>query len=119
VITSKRSNSSESKVRTEIEAHLDPGSGIDKSWRRNASLAWVKVAFKDTSTFTIAMTTDKTSTTSLRCDTILKYLADYGDATTAYSDLRPYVEKLTIEERKQLLGFLNTTSTNVSLIWKM
>lgn len=50
----------------------------------------------------------------------MKYLDDYGDATTAYSDLRSFAEKLNKLEREQLLALLNlqnvagNTSSGVS-----
>lgn len=39
---------------------------------------------------------------------ILKYLEEYGTASTAYNDLRPFVEQLVPEDRSQLLVILKT-----------
>lgn len=89
-------------MRTEIEAHLDPASGIDKSWRRNASLAQVKLLFESSITFSSSQA-DKVSV-------IIKYLRGYGKASTAYNDLRPFVERMSPDERKHLLEILNNNS---------
>jgi N-terminal acetyltransferase B complex non-catalytic subunit len=96
-----------SKVRDEVEAHLDPASGIDKSWRRNASLAWVKLAFEG------AVESTAVTGESTKVDTVAKYLAVYGDAATAYNDLRPFVERLNAKEREVLLGRLHSASSDV------
>ncbi|KAI1005849.1 hypothetical protein K3495_g2373 [Podosphaera aphanis] len=95
-----------SKVRVEIEAQLDPESGIDKSWRRNASLAWVKFCFESSIPFSASNESEKDSTLSIKIIAVVKYLEEYGNASTAYSDLRPYVEKLEPRERTDLLNIL-------------
>ncbi|PQE03427.1 N-acetyltransferase B complex non catalytic subunit protein [Rutstroemia sp. NJR-2017a BBW] len=94
-------------VASEIAAHLDPGSGIDKTWRRNASLAWLTYTFKATSS---AFAPDVSSTSEVeknpRITAVVKYLQNFGDATTVYDDLKPYVEQLEPEERRILLDVL-------------
>jgi len=87
--------SSAGTVSAEIEAHLDPASGIDKTWRRNASLAKLKWYFNHASAF-------HTSRTTL----ITTYLKEYGHSTTAYNDIKPYIEILDVEERTVLLSTL-------------
>jgi len=41
-----------------------------------------------------------------RIPIVFKFLQKYGDASTAYEDLRPFVERLDTEERAQLLNLL-------------
>ena len=96
-----------SAVSAELEAHLNPDSGIDKSWRRNASLAWVKFHFDAPIPFSNIPGSLKNSQVTDRCQVILKYLQEYGDASIAYNDLRPYVERLDMDERVHLLERLN------------
>ncbi|CAG8961090.1 hypothetical protein HYFRA_00002633 [Hymenoscyphus fraxineus] len=88
-------------VVAEVEAHQDPNCKIDKSWKRNASLAWVKISFANTNTF--APSSDSSQD---RLPIIIKYLKQYGTATTAFTDLKPYVQQLNADERKRLLEIL-------------
>jgi N-terminal acetyltransferase B complex non-catalytic subunit len=98
-----------------VEAHLDPASGVDKSWRRNASLAWVKLSFErispfpnsDATSFSPESRSHEISANFGRVSIVVKYLQQYGDASTAYNDLRPFVEQLDIQERKQLISTLD------------
>jgi N-terminal acetyltransferase B complex non-catalytic subunit len=85
-------------VQAEIEAHLDPASGIDKSWKRNASLAQVKLLFQSTTAFSTSQPN--------KVSAVVKYFQGYGKASTAYNDLRPFVEQLSSNERKHLLEIL-------------
>lgn len=62
------------EVKAEVEIHLDPNSGVDKSWRRNAALARAKFGGS--------------------ADHVLDYLKDYGDVNTAFVDLRQIVQNL-------------------------
>ncbi|KAK0126361.1 hypothetical protein ONS95_007967 [Cadophora gregata] len=100
-----------SQVREELEAHLDPACKIDKSWKRNASLALIKFAFESPSP-TIS---SGDINVSYRGSTISKYLQDYGSANTAYNDLRPFVGRLSQDERKQLRGALDRTAESRDL----
>lgn len=93
-------------VSTEIVAHLNPASGIDKTWRRNASLAWLEFTFKSSSTPFATESSGPDVEKYSRVTAILKYLQEFGDATTAYSDLRPYIELSQTEERSKLLDIL-------------
>jgi len=93
-------------VSTEIAAHLDPTSGIDKTWRRNASLAWLEFTFKSSSTPFATESSGSDVEKYPRVAAIVKYLQEFGDATTAFSDLRPYVELSQKEERNKLLDIL-------------
>jgi N-terminal acetyltransferase B complex non-catalytic subunit len=89
-----------------VESHLDPDSGIDKSWRRNASLAWMKLCFETVTPFSIIPDIHGKDQVLNRIPIVFKYLQKYGDASTAYEDLRPFVERLDTEERAQLLNLL-------------
>lgn len=91
------------EVLVELEAHLDPESGIDKTWRRNASLAWVKFCFLTATPFSVIPQSNGSGQTLNHIPIVFKYLQKFGDASTAYSDLRPYIECLDLEERAQLL----------------
>jgi N-terminal acetyltransferase B complex non-catalytic subunit len=88
-------------VLSEVEAHLKPDSGIDKSWRRNASLAKVTILSKEHSQFSL-----ETASATDRVDIIEEYLTTYGSATTTYGDLRPFIEQLKENEKQSLLSNL-------------
>jgi N-terminal acetyltransferase B complex non-catalytic subunit len=90
-------------VVAEIQAHLNPNSGVDKSWRRNASLAWLKLSFQSPSPSESGMDPE-------RVQSLLTYLEKYGEATTAYNDLRPFAERLGPEDRIQLVRILTGNS---------
>jgi len=95
-------------VHAELKAHIDSSSGIDKSWRRNASLAKLKFNSESVSPFSEVPGSENTNgesdvTKGVLAD-ILEYLQLYGDATTAYSDVRPVVEGLNRQQRAQLLA---------------
>lgn len=88
----------------EIQAHLDPSSGVDKSWRRNASLAWLRLSFKNPPPF-------EPSIGAAKVQTLLAYLKNYGEATTAYNDLRPFAERLEVDDRILLVRTLTGNSS--------
>ncbi|CZS94560.1 uncharacterized protein RAG0_04512 [Rhynchosporium agropyri] len=92
------------RVRAEVEAHLDPTCKIDKSWKRNASLALVKLAFERSGSTSIF---SKDETLPYRVTVIITYLNQYANASTAYNDLRPFVGQLSQDERKQLQDILD------------
>lgn len=102
----------------ELEAHLDPESGIDKTWRRNASLAWVKFCFEAATPFSVIPGADGKGQVLNHIPIVFKYLQKFGDASTAYKDLRPYVERLDLEERAQLLNVLLKTDVFEAAIAK-
>jgi len=103
----------------ELKTHLDSSSGIDKSWRRNASLAKLKFSSERTSPFSELLETDKTNeeidTTSSVNSEVLEYLNQYGDATTAFIDLRPVVEGLNRQQRLQLLASITESRQNIKV----
>lgn len=95
-------------VHAELKAHTDSSSGIDKSWRRNSSLAELKFKSESISPFSETPEYENNSgeidTTKGVLSDILEYLHRYGDATTAYIDLRPTIETLNQRQRSQLLA---------------
>lgn len=87
------------EVEAEVKAHLDPKSGIDKSWSRNASLASLMFSFAPLSSFSNIDSPSKT-------DLIMQYLRRYGDANMAYTDLKAFVEALDSQDLTRLLPIL-------------
>lgn len=79
---------------------MDPSSGIDKSWRRNASLALVKFQFGSA---TELFDEQLKGQESGRIHAILKYLEEYGNASTAYNDIRQFAERLSKDEGTSIL----------------
>ncbi|KAE9381361.1 hypothetical protein N431DRAFT_424923 [Stipitochalara longipes BDJ] len=100
-----------SKVQAEVQAHLDPASGIDKSWRRNASLAKLKLLFEGSTAFSSLQLSSKEGNGNFnKVTAITNYLREYGKASTAYNDLRPFVESLSPLERKELVENLKNNN---------
>lgn len=85
---------------------MDPESGIDKTWRRNAALAWVKFCFKTATPFSVIPGPNGMGQQLNHIPIIIKYLQKWGDTTAAYTDLKPYITRLDLPERKQLLELL-------------
>ncbi|KAH8602738.1 N-acetyltransferase B complex non catalytic subunit-domain-containing protein [Bisporella sp. PMI_857] len=106
-------------VNSEIKAHLEPLSGVGKSWRRNASLAKLKFSFESAVPF--LRNPNEQSSDSVLVEgsgvlsPILEYLLHYGDATTAYIDLQPSVEKLNREQHKSLLEKITISRNDIKL----
>lgn len=95
-------------IRSEVKAHLDPACKIDKSWKRNASLAKVKFIFESSTAFSQDNFLEdvRNGTNMTRLSAVVDYLQEYGDANTAYNDIRKFVEALKLNERVQLLSML-------------
>lgn len=101
-------------VFSELEAHLDPASGIDKPWRRNAAIIWLDLTFdKLANVFGSDLTdrsdqglADEDNKRPGRASIILEYLQKYGHTSVAFEDIRPYVESLQPEERSKMLSTL-------------
>lgn len=92
------------KLSSELEAHLDPSSGIDKPWRRNAALIWL-----DFIVWSFDSDWDESLQSGLVCPTInaiLKHLEAYGNTNVAYGDILPYVTDLDSDQQTQLLELL-------------
>jgi N-terminal acetyltransferase B complex non-catalytic subunit len=62
----------------------------------------VKLNFESSTAFS--------SSKSNRVAAVVKYLQEYGKASTAYNDLRPFVEYLSSDHRMQLLEILKTNT---------
>ena len=100
------------EVQAELEAHLDPASGIDKVCRRNCLLASLKFSFENILPFSdpgVSEPADETTSqgsgqVSNRIPLLVKYLREYGDTNTAYNDIRPFVGRLKLDERTQFLS---------------
>ena len=86
---------------------MNPTARIDKSWRRNASLAWAKLHFEIPKIRQVAQEDEGLYS---RIGAVLKYLQEFGHANTAYNDLRQFIEQSTSEESTQLLSVLKTNT---------
>ena len=95
-------------VEAEIKAHLDPKSGIDKSWRRNASLASLKFALTPTSSFS------SIEAAGFKTDLIAQYLQRYGGTNVAFTDLRLVIPLLASQDLNQLLLILQGKKRSLS-----
>jgi N-terminal acetyltransferase B complex non-catalytic subunit len=93
-----------------VEAHLDPSSGIDKSWKRNASLALVKLQFESA---TNSPRQGAEAESDSQIFPILQYLNEYGNASTAYNDIRQFAERLGPDERMKILERLDDAAVQV------
>lgn len=91
------------KVSAEIKAHLEPNSGIDKTWKRNALLAWLRFSF-------CCSASSGPGDASERIPLLWRYLKEYGHASTAYNDVRPFAEQLEVGERMELVRLLTGNS---------
>ncbi|TQS36684.1 hypothetical protein Golomagni_02856 [Golovinomyces magnicellulatus] len=101
------------RARAEIIAHLNPGLGIDKSWKRNASLAYVKFHFECSIPFSNDTENSFRGSISIKTIAFLKYLYEYGHTSMAFIDLRPYFESLTTTESSNLCNILAQNSNFV------
>lgn len=103
------------KIRAELEAHLDPDSGVEKSWRRNASLAYVKFHFQNCVAFSSDSENITNNSLSIETIALIKYLYEYGDTYTIYGDLRPFLEVLRPSERSKIFSILTSSVTTIDL----
>lgn len=94
------------KVASEIEAHLDPKSGVDKPWRRNAAIVWLDFAFESAPRISENQPPNEAIVSFWRAMVIMEYLQKYGNTSVAYTDVRPHAEKLNMEERSEFLEVL-------------
>ncbi|KHJ30724.1 putative cytoskeleton organization protein [Erysiphe necator] len=97
------------RIKSELEAHLDPNSGVEKCWRRNASLAYVKFNFQTCIPFSNDTGKLKDNLFSLETIALIKYLYEYGDTYTVYDDLRPFLEVLRLSERIKFTNLLTSS----------
>ncbi|RKF51363.1 N-terminal acetyltransferase B complex subunit arm1 [Golovinomyces cichoracearum] len=94
------------RARAEIIAHLNPDLEIDKSWKRNASLAYIKFQFESSVSFSDDSENSLCGSFSIKTIALLKYLYEYGHTSMAFNDLRPYFESLTTTEATKLCNIL-------------
>lgn len=113
--------SSIDKVFVELEAHLDPASGIDKPWRRNAAIVWLELTFDKITRASESGLSAEGKDLSIasnglpeRIIVIVQYLQNYGSTSVAYEDIRPLVQKLQPAERSKLLDILLSNSPDAS-----
>jgi hypothetical protein len=104
-----------------LEAHLDDNSGLDKTYRRNASIATIAFRFATSPEFlpqtSIVHEGYSISDASLRkvprVLAIWLHLYRYGHTTSAFDDVKDFLEKLNFGEVKvfteELPRFLNHT----------
>jgi hypothetical protein len=98
---------SHDKVRDQISAHVASISGVNKTYRRNASLATMKFAFdlekngkvRDFGYPPIGYTRHITP----QAASILEYLFKYGHTASAFGDVKEYIEKLAKRDQQQLI----------------
>ena len=101
-------------VSTELAAHIDKDSGIDKVYQRNACLASLQFTFVNAYSYfnsEMAAAADGSKIWDIgrafpRVTAIIMHLQNYGTAASAYDDVKPYAEVLNDMERIHLMGFL-------------
>lgn len=93
-------------VEAEVEAHLDPSSGVDKSWRRNAELA--RVMFRSIG--------DSFSDSDTPGNHVVKYLQKNGDTSRAFAELRPIVQDMDGNDSRVLLSSFLDPQGSFSLL---
>jgi N-terminal acetyltransferase B complex non-catalytic subunit len=100
---------------------LDPASGIDKPWRRNAAIIWLDVIFDKITRASESRLLQEGKGHSSTSDglpekivVILQYLQNYGSTSVAYEDIRPLIPKLQPAERAKLLDMLLSNSLDSS-----
>lgn len=99
---------------------MDPNSGIDKPWRRNAAIIWLDFASSSARQLTdidVVECDGQDPSSNLghlasRTTIIVEYLQKYGDTSVAYEDVRPHVESLEAQERSGILEVLLRNTFN-------
>jgi N-terminal acetyltransferase B complex non-catalytic subunit len=90
---------------------LDPASGIDKPWRRNATIIYLDITLAEaqlalSKPTSIVPFLDQNTKPLSAAAAIVKYLKLYGKASVAYEDIRPRAETLNLHDHKELLEVL-------------
>ncbi|KFY55521.1 hypothetical protein V496_06983 [Pseudogymnoascus sp. VKM F-4515 (FW-2607)] len=99
---------SHDKVRDQIKAHLSPTSGLNKTYKRNASLANLYFCFhlqrdgKDR-TFVIPTGT-RYSEINPKQAALMMHLSQYGHTASAFGDVKRYVETLAQDDISDLFN---------------
>lgn len=99
---------SHDKVRDQIKAHLAPTSGLNKTYKRNASLANLYFTFDlqkdgEDRTFVIPSGT-RFPRIDPRQAALMTHLSQYGHTASAFGDVKRYVETLSQGEIAELFG---------------
>ncbi|KFZ13020.1 hypothetical protein V502_06820 [Pseudogymnoascus sp. VKM F-4520 (FW-2644)] len=99
---------SHDKVRDQIKAHLAPTSGLNKTYKRNASLANLYFTFdlqKDGEDRTFVVPTGiRFPRIDPRQAALMTHLSQYGHTASAFGDVKRYVETLSQGEIAELFG---------------
>ncbi|RFU26712.1 hypothetical protein B7463_g9620, partial [Scytalidium lignicola] len=113
------SNKYREKIPAEVEAHLAKDSGVDKTYRRNASLALLHYKFElhkniqsstqaplDVSVQSLSITAASDSSPEALLNAITKYMKENSDAPSMFNDIRPYAERFSENELQDLVNIL-------------
>lgn len=99
---------SHDKVRDQVKAHLAPTSGLNKTYKRNASLANLFFCFnlqKDGEDRTFVIPDgSRFPGISPRIAAIMMHLSQYGHTASAFGDVKRYVETFSQGEIAEMLG---------------
>ncbi|KFY06783.1 hypothetical protein V492_07759 [Pseudogymnoascus sp. VKM F-4246] len=99
---------SHDKVRDQIKAHLAPTSGLNKTYKRNASLANLFFCFhlqKDGEDRTFVIPSGKRfDGITPRRAALMTHLSQYGHTASAFGDVKRYVEMLPQDDISALFG---------------
>jgi len=95
----------------QLQAHLDPDSGIDKTYRRNAELAFLEA------TFTFSWNDhdepprdDAFPGCSSRVIELYKYTSRFSHMVSTFADVKKYVEMLSTADHTRLISLLQRFS---------
>ncbi|KAH8815250.1 N-acetyltransferase B complex non catalytic subunit-domain-containing protein [Xylogone sp. PMI_703] len=110
------------KIPLEVEAHLAKDSGVDKTYRRNASLALLHYKFelhRDTQSAPVDVLiqslsisgADDSARESL-LTSIMQYIKENNDGPAMFNDVRPYVERFPDSELQDLVKTLLPCESN-------
>lgn len=94
-------------VRDQLKAHLAPTSGLNKTYKRNASLANLFFVFrlqKDGEERTFVLPTGGRISVDPKVGALMTHLSQYGHTASAFGDVKEYVEMLSYEDVNELFG---------------
>ncbi|ELR02124.1 hypothetical protein VC83_06962 [Pseudogymnoascus destructans] len=99
---------SHDKVRDQVKSHLAPTSGLNKTYKRNASLANLSFCFelqKDGKNRTFVIPSgSRFSGIDPRQAALMTHLSQYGHTASAFGDVKRYVETFSQGEIAELFG---------------
>lgn len=99
---------SHDKVRDQIKAHLAPTSGLNKTYKRNASLANLFFCFKlqkdgEDRTFVLP-SGSRFPEVDPKLAALMTHLSQYGHTASAFGDVKRYIETFSYTEIEQLFN---------------